>query len=50
MDAMAHNKRGITVKVTIGCVASKSMAVIRHSLAASCSFCASNNTPNTCLK
>ena len=48
--SLAHKNRGITVNGTMGCVASRSIAVIRHSLAASCSFCASNTTPNTCLK
>ena len=48
--SLAHKNRGITANGTMGCVASKSIAVIRHSLAASCSFCASNTTPNTCLK
>ena len=40
----------MTVNGKTGCVASKSRAVIRHSLAASCSFCSSNTTPNKCLK
>ena len=45
-----YKNRGMTVNGETGCVASKSRAVIRHSLAASCSFCSSNTTPNKCLK
>ena len=45
-----YKKRGMTVNGKTGWVASKSRAVIRHSLAASCSFCSSNTTPNKCLK
>ena len=45
-----YKNRGMTVNGKTGCVASKSRAVIRHSLAASCSFCSSNTTPNKCLK
>ena len=45
-----YKNRGMTVNGKAGCVASKSRAVIRHSLAASCSFCSSNTTPNKCLK
>jgi len=45
-----YKNRGTTVNGKTGCVASKSRAVIRHSLAASCSFCSSNTTPNKCLK
>ena len=45
-----YKNRGMTVNGKTGCVASKSRVVIRHSLAASCSFCSSNTTPNKCLK